>query len=142
MAGLQLPVSCGLDPSIRRCCTQRPTNQCQNHVDPHSGRVNSVNQCCRCHRKNCSCSGVLPISVIATQLECVPMKSTATYIRSSARQTTKATASGWIGSALEFYDFFIYATAASLVFPQLFFPSGNPTVAIVASLPASGGGLV
>src|SRR2546421_10852422 len=42
------------------------------------------------------------------------------------RQTIKAAASGWIGSALEFYDFFIYATAASLVFPQLFFPVGDP----------------
>ncbi|RUP24863.1 MAG: MFS transporter, partial [Curvibacter sp.] len=48
------------------------------------------------------------------------------------QQTKKATASGWIGSVLEYYDFFIYATAASLIFPQIFFPSGNPTVAIVA----------
>jgi len=54
----------------------------------------------------------------------------------------RATASGWIGSALEFYDFFIYATAASLVFPQLFFPSGDPTVAIVASLATYGAGYV
>jgi MFS family permease len=54
------------------------------------------------------------------------------------RQTKKAAASGWIGSALEYYDFFIYATAASLIFPQIFFPSSNPTVGIVASLATYG----
>jgi len=59
-----------------------------------------------------------------------------------AHQTKKATASGWIGSALEYYDFFIYATAASLIFPQLFFPKGDPTVAIVASLATYGVGYV
>ena len=58
------------------------------------------------------------------------------------RQTRIAAASGWIGSALEYYDFFIYATAASLVFPQIFFPSANPTVAIVASLATYGVGYV
>ena len=57
-------------------------------------------------------------------------------------QTKKATASGWIGSALEYYDFFIYATAASLIFPQIFFPSGDPKVAIVASLATYGVGYV
>ena len=61
---------------------------------------------------------------------------------SRGQQSKKAAASGWIGSALEYYDFFIYATAASLVFPQLFFPSGNPTVAIVASLATYGVGYV
>ena len=58
------------------------------------------------------------------------------------KQTRKATASGWIGSALEYYDFFIYATAASLVFPQLFFPSSDPTSAIIASLATYGVGYV
>jgi MFS family permease len=57
-------------------------------------------------------------------------------------QSKKAAASGWIGSALEYYDFFIYATAASLIFPQIFFPSANPTVAIVASLATYGVGYV
>ena len=46
----------------------------------------------------------------------------------------KAAASGWIGSVLEYYDFSIYAQAAALVFPTVFFPKGNPTVALVASL--------
>jgi MFS family permease len=57
-------------------------------------------------------------------------------------QTKKAAASGWIGSALEYYDFFIYATAASLIFPQIFFPSKNPAVAIIASLATYGVGYV
>src|SRR5580704_14673698 len=57
-------------------------------------------------------------------------------------QTKKAAASGWIGSALEYYDFFIYATAASLIFPQIFFPSTNPAVAIIASLATYGVGYV
>lgn len=54
----------------------------------------------------------------------------------------KAVAGGWIGSALEYYDFFIYATAASLVFPQVFFPADDPAVAIVASLATYGMGYV
>ena len=57
-------------------------------------------------------------------------------------QSKKAAASGWIGSALEYYDFFIYATAASLIFPQIFFPSGNPKIAIIASLATYGVGYV
>jgi MFS family permease len=57
-------------------------------------------------------------------------------------EARKAVAGGWVGSALEYYDFFIYATAASLVFPQIFFPSDNPAVAIVASLATYGVGYV
>jgi MFS family permease len=60
----------------------------------------------------------------------------------ASHQSKKAAASGWIGSALEYYDFFIYATAASLVFPQIFFPSDNPTIAIIASLATYGVGYV
>jgi len=54
----------------------------------------------------------------------------------------KAAASGWIGSALEYYDFFIYAQAAALVFPNIFFPSDNPQVGIVASFATFGVGYV
>ncbi|MFN7916375.1 MAG: MFS transporter [Vicinamibacterales bacterium] len=39
-----------------------------------------------------------------------------------------------IGTTIEFFDFYIYATAAVLVFPKLFFPSTDPASATLASL--------
>ncbi|WP_068166378.1 MFS transporter [Rhodococcus phenolicus] len=43
-----------------------------------------------------------------------------------------------IGTSIEFYDFYIYATAAVSVFPHLFFPKGNETTALLASLATFG----
>ena len=43
-----------------------------------------------------------------------------------------------IGTTVEFYDFYVYATAAVSVFPFLFFPKGNPTTALLASLATFG----
>ena len=57
-------------------------------------------------------------------------------------QSKKATASGWIGSALEYYDFFIYAQAAALVFPQLFFDPDHPQMAIIGALGTYGVGYI
>ncbi|MDE2400700.1 MAG: MHS family MFS transporter [Burkholderiales bacterium] len=39
-----------------------------------------------------------------------------------------------IGTTIEFFDFYIYATAAVLVFPKLFFPSSDPAAAVLQSL--------
>jgi metabolite-proton symporter len=39
-----------------------------------------------------------------------------------------------IGTTIEFFDFYIFATAAVLVFPKLFFPSSDPASATLASL--------
>ena len=38
-----------------------------------------------------------------------------------------------VGTAIEFYDFYIYATAASLVFGALFFPTSSPSVQLLSS---------
>jgi MFS family permease len=38
-----------------------------------------------------------------------------------------------VGTAVEFYDFYIYATAASLVFGPLFFPSSSPEIQLLSS---------
>src|SRR4029077_19552475 len=59
-----------------------------------------------------------------------------------AKTPKKAAASGWIGSALEYYDFFIYAQAASLVFPTIMFPASNPQIGIILSLATFGVGYV
>lgn len=42
-------------------------------------------------------------------------------------------AASLIGTAVEFYDFYIYATAASLIFPSLFFPASSPSAQLMAS---------
>jgi len=39
-----------------------------------------------------------------------------------------------VGTAVEFFDFYIYATAAVLVFPKLFFPAADPASSVLASL--------
>ncbi|MBE0390949.1 hypothetical protein [Flavobacterium sp. PL002] len=39
-----------------------------------------------------------------------------------------------IGTTIEFFDFYIYANAAVLVFPQLFFPSADSTNSVLLSL--------
>ncbi|MGO2619407.1 MAG: MFS transporter [Glutamicibacter ardleyensis] len=48
-------------------------------------------------------------------------------------QMRRILASSFIGSAIEFYDFILYATAASLVFNKVFFVGMTPSVALFAS---------
>src|ERR1700739_292699 len=43
-----------------------------------------------------------------------------------------------VGTTIEFFDFYIYATAAVLVFPKLFFPASDPATARLASLATFG----
>jgi len=52
---------------------------------------------------------------------------------STGASTRRVLAASLIGTAVEFYDFYIYATAASLVFGPLFFPASSPAVQLLAS---------
>jgi metabolite-proton symporter len=63
----------------------------------------------------------------------IPVKSGARV--NSPRQVLFASL---IGTTIEFFDFYIYATAAVLVFPRLFFPATDPAAATLASLATFG----
>jgi MFS family permease len=52
----------------------------------------------------------------------------------------KAALASWIGSAVEYYDFFIYGTAAALVFGKIFFPSADPAMGTILAFATFGVG--
>ncbi|SOY67761.1 MFS transporter [Cupriavidus taiwanensis] len=49
------------------------------------------------------------------------------------RQPVRAATAAFVGTMIEWYDFYIYATAAALVFGPLFFPGGDPFLSTLAS---------
>ena len=55
-------------------------------------------------------------------------------MRQAKNSATRVLLASLIGTTIEFFDFYIYATAAVLVFPKLFFPSSDPTSATLQSL--------
>jgi metabolite-proton symporter len=58
--------------------------------------------------------------------------------RAAANSPAQVLFASLIGTAIEFFDFYIYATAAVLVFPRLFFPPSDPAAATLASLATFG----
>jgi metabolite-proton symporter len=55
---------------------------------------------------------------------------TGAIIRSQRRRAVVAST---VGTTIEWYDFFLYGTAAALVFPKLFFPGASPYAGVLAA---------
>jgi MFS family permease len=51
---------------------------------------------------------------------------------SSRRTPGRAALASFMGSAVEYYDFFLYGTAAALIFPRVFFPSGDEAALVMS----------
>ncbi|HWM71722.1 MAG TPA: MFS transporter [Steroidobacteraceae bacterium] len=66
-----------------------------------------------------------------TDLGPLPASTATTQARNSPARVLFASL---IGTTIEFFDFYIYATAAVLVFPKLFFPAGDASAATLQSL--------
>jgi MFS family permease len=58
------------------------------------------------------------------------------------RAPVQVIAAACVGSALEWYDFFLYGTAAALVFGELFFPKSDPLVGTLLAFLTFGVGFV
>jgi MFS transporter, MHS family, shikimate and dehydroshikimate transport protein len=72
--------------------------------------------------------GTLPLTAIVSD----PRQDEAKLRRRAS--TRKIVAASAFGTIIEWYDFFIYGTAAALVFGRLFFPSSDSTVSTLAAL--------
>src|ERR1700742_4422221 len=62
------------------------------------------------------------------------MRSTPTWAGTPVNSPRQVLFASLVGTAVEFFDFYIYATAAVLVFPKLFFPATDPATSVLASL--------
>ncbi|MFT9283319.1 MFS transporter [Bifidobacterium sp.] len=85
-----------------------------------------------------SLSSSIQESTTATSQSTATIQESAKPLNSPAR----VIAASLVGTTIEFYDFYVYATAAVLVFPKLFFPVTNNTASLMASFAVFGAAMV
>src|SRR5688500_7644046 len=74
----------------------------------------------------------------------IPMSNVSQQERAVRKHTSlpAVAASSLAGTAVEWYDFFLYGTAAALVFNKLFFPSADPFVGTMLALGTFAAGFI
>ena len=84
------------------------------------------------------------MSSIATQPENISNAAadTTPAIEKPLNSPAEVIGASLVGTTVEFYDFYVYATAAVLVFPKLFFPSVNHTAGLLASFGVFGAAMI
>src|ERR1700746_2152308 len=71
---------------------------------------------------------------VRSRPRCLVIVNTKTVAGKPVNTPAQVLLASLIGTTIEFFDFYIYATAAVLVFPKLFFPASDPASARLASL--------
>src|SRR5690625_3443017 len=66
----------------------------------------------------------------------------ATAAAAEQRNARKVAIASMIGTTIEYYDFFLYGTAAALVFGSQFFPELSPAIGLLASFAAFAVGFI
>lgn len=67
---------------------------------------------------------------------------TAAPTREGNRSRLRVLLASYIGSVIEWYDFYLYGAAAAVVFQPLFFPNLSPVLGLMASFATLGGGFI
>lgn len=79
---------------------------------------------------------------ISTARVATATNTTQTTKKTAINSPAEVIAASLAGTTVEFYDFYVYATAAVLVFPKLFFPAANATAGLLASFAVFGAAMI
>src|SRR4051794_25504446 len=88
-------------------------------------------------RRSAMTAGPSPVTPLSPDATSLPAS-----IEHGTQNARRAAVASFIGSTLEYYDFFIYGSASALIFNKIFFPGIDPALGMVLSMATIGIGYV